>query len=265
MNQDRMYIENNGLKLHYRVCGEGTPLVLLNSAFADLRIWQPVVDRLAQKYQVIQMDFRYSGETEQDGADYTLYEDMDCLIQALNLDKVNLLGMSAGGHAALEYAIQYPDKVDKIFLISTGLFGVAEDERKVARMQAFQGALYSGNVDEAVDLWTSMWLLGEGRTAEDVAAEHVELFQAITKHNLIQGMQFKMPRMMEPTVNASLGSLDHEVFHLVGSHDYQDVANACEVLRENIMNYQQLTVDAAHIIPLDVPDVVVENVYNFIQ
>ncbi|NHJ49286.1 MAG: alpha/beta hydrolase, partial [Asgard group archaeon] len=63
MKNDKLFLEKNGLKLHYKINGEGKPIVLLNPAFSDFRIWSKVEESLSQKYRVIQLDFRYSGET----------------------------------------------------------------------------------------------------------------------------------------------------------------------------------------------------------
>lgn len=259
------FYEKNGLKLHYRISGEGKPVILLNSAFADMRVWSKVAGRLSQKYKVIQLDFRYSGKTEQDDSDYRLFEDLDGLINELGLNKVNLIGLSAGGYAALEYAIKYPSKVDKIFLISTGLFGVDEDPQKVERMKSFQSALYSGDVEEASRIWTKMWLVGENREVETLSSDNVALFKEITKDNLLKGINFKMPKFIEPSVNVSLGELEKEVFHMIGSLDYKDVFNSSEIFKENIKNYQELKVNAAHVIPLNLPELLVERVLHFIK
>lgn len=265
MKNNKLFYKSEGLKLHYRITGEGKPIILLNSAFADMRIWSKVEKSLSQKYKVIQIDFRYSGETEQDDSEYSLFEDIDCLINELGLSKVNLIGLSAGGYAALEYAIKYPSKVDKIFIISTGLFGVDEDQKKVERMKSFQSALYSGDVEEASRVWTKMWLLGENRKEDSLSADRIELFKEITQHNILKGMNFKMPKLMNPPVNVCLGELDKEVFHMIGELDYEDVFNSSKVFKENITNYQELRVNSAHIIPLDLPELVVESAMNFIK
>jgi len=42
MNKRSLYLEKDGLKMHYRVLGQGKPLVLLNAAFSDMRVWSYV-------------------------------------------------------------------------------------------------------------------------------------------------------------------------------------------------------------------------------
>jgi len=259
------FIEKEGLKLHYTITGEGKPIILLNPAFLDSRIWDLLVSDLSTNYQVIQFDFRFSGRTEQDDSDYSLYEDLHMLVEEMEFEKVNLVGLSAGGHTALEFAIQYPDKVDKLFLISTGLFGVKEDERKVPRMEKFQNALYSGDVKRASEEWTKMWLIGEDRSFEEISKDKIDLFMSITEHNLIKSVNFKMPKFIDPPVNVQLSKLENEIYHMIGNKDYEDVFESNKVFRENIKNYHEETVEAAHIIPMELPEYLVEKIKKFVE
>ncbi len=259
------FVEKEGLKVHYSIIGEGKPIILLNPAFLDSRIWNVLVDDLSANYQVIQFDFRFSGRTEQDDSDYSISEDLHLLVEELKFEKVNLVGLSAGGHTALEYAIQYPDKVDKLFLISTGLFGVKEDERKVHRMEKFQNALYSGDIKSASEEWTKMWLIGEDRSFENISKDKIDLFMSITEDNLIKSVNFKMPKFIDPPVNMQLSKLDNEIYHMIGSKDYEDVFESSKVFRENIKNYHEETVEAAHIIPIELSEYLIEKIKIFVE
>lgn len=265
MKNEYTFLKRDGLKLHYRLTGEGKPIVLLNSAFADLRIWSEVEAELSKRYKVVQFDYRYTGKTENDNADYNMAEDLNFLIEELGLEQVSLIGLSAGGHTALEYAIHYPDKVNKLFIISTGLFGVEEDENKVTNMKKFNTQLQSGNVEEAARVWTETWFLGEKKKARDVSLDKSDLFKNITKHNLLRSANFKMPYFINPPVNAQLSKIKQEVYHLVGTYDYQDVYNSSKVLADKINHYTEEQVGSAHIIPLEVPDLLVDRIVGFMN
>lgn len=260
-----MFLKKDGLKLHYKVIGKGKPIILLNPAFADLRIWSSIEESLSKRYKVIQLDFRYTGKTEQDDSDYSMFEDLNYLVDELGLKNINLIGLSAGGHTALEYAIQYPEKVDKLFIMSTGLFGVKEDEKKVIRMKDFQSKLYTGNVEEATNIWTKTWLIGENRSKEDVSLDKRKVFESITEHNLRKSANFKMPYFINPPVNEQLDKIDNKVCHLVGSFDYEDVNNSSKVLNDKINAYTEEQVRTAHIIPLELPELLVDKIVEFIK
>lgn len=265
MTNKSLFLEKNALKLHYKVTGTGKPLILLNSAFADLRIWSYVEESLSQYYKLIQLDFRYTGQTEEDGSDYTMYEDLNDLIDELGLSKVTLIGLSAGSHTALEYTINYPEKVDKVCLISAGLFGLEEDESKVKGMKTFESALYSGNIEETVNIWTKTWLIGIGRDENDLSQDKIELFKKISKASLLKCTNFKMPIFLNPPVNGCLKEIEQPVFHIVGKYDYEDVYNSSSVFKDNIKHYKEEQVAAGHIIPLELPDLLVERIIDFMN
>ncbi len=46
---DNLFLEKNGLKLHYKISGEGKPVILLNSAFSDMRVWSKVEKKFSTK------------------------------------------------------------------------------------------------------------------------------------------------------------------------------------------------------------------------
>lgn len=265
MNKKSMFLEKDGLKLHYKITGQGKPIILLNSAFADFRIWSSVEEELSKKYKLIQLDFRYTGKTEQDDSDYSMYEDLNFLIDELNLSDVSLIGLSAGAHTALEYTIQYPEKVHKLFLISAGLFGLEEDKNKVQRMNEFQSELYRGNIEEAVKIWTKTWLVGEIRNEEDISSHNMELFKNISKDTVLRSANFKMPYFINPPINELLDKINKEVYHLVGTYDYEDVYNSAKILSEEIKNYKEEQVKAAHIIPLEQADLLIDRIKKFID
>jgi pimeloyl-ACP methyl ester carboxylesterase len=265
MNNKSMFLEKDGLKLHYKITGQGKPIILLNSAFADLRIWSSVEEELSKKYKLIQLDFRYTGKTEQDDSDYSMYEDLNFLINELNISDVSLIGLSAGAHTALEYTIQYPAKVQKLFLISAGLFGLEEDINKVKKMNDFQSELFRGNIEEATKIWTKAWLVGEKRSEKDISSYNIELFKKITKESLLKSANFKMPYFINPPVNEFLDKIDKEVYNLVGTYDYEDVFNSAKTLSKKIKNYKEEKIESGHIIALEQANLLIDRIIKFID
>jgi 3-oxoadipate enol-lactonase len=109
--------------LYYEVTGSGPPVVLVHGA-ADLRIFDPVVDRLATKLTVIRHDQRGYGRTRvRDGAPATTLAtdvaDLDMLRATLGFQRVHVLALSNGGPIAIEHALTHPHAVDRLILLDT--------------------------------------------------------------------------------------------------------------------------------------------------
>ena len=112
----------NGIELAYQTFGEGDPLVLLHGGFGSVEMFGPNVAALASGRQVIGMDLQSHGRTP--AADRpmrfeTMADDVAALIRELGLPKADVMGFSLGGGVALRTAIQHPDVVNRLVLVST--------------------------------------------------------------------------------------------------------------------------------------------------
>jgi len=107
------------MKLNYKIEGQGPGLVILHGLFGSLDNWQTLARRWSNHFEVISVDQRNhgrSGHSDQMGYDY-MSEDLNELLSELNKDKVAILGHSMGGKTAMQFAIDYPDKVSHLFVL----------------------------------------------------------------------------------------------------------------------------------------------------
>jgi pimeloyl-ACP methyl ester carboxylesterase len=112
----------NGIDLAYQAFGEGHPLVLLHGGFGSVEMFGPNVDALAERRQVIGVDLQSHGRTPASDRPMrfeTMADDVAALIRHLGFEKADVMGFSLGGGVALRTAIQHPDVVDRLVLVST--------------------------------------------------------------------------------------------------------------------------------------------------
>ena len=115
----------NDIHLYYEIHGNGVPLMLVAGLASDSQSWQPIIRDLAQHCRVIILDNRGVGRTRTSDADISIQmiaDDCIALIRYLGLPSVNLLGHSMGGFVAQDWAIRYPECVDKLILAGTSAF-----------------------------------------------------------------------------------------------------------------------------------------------
>lgn len=107
------------MQLHYQTLGQGQPLVLLHGLFGSGDNWGMVARHFSQHYQVISVDLRNHGRSpHSDSHNYTdMADDLLELCDALGLERINLLGHSMGGKVAMQFATQYPDRVEKLIVV----------------------------------------------------------------------------------------------------------------------------------------------------
>src|SRR2546428_8537435 len=112
----------NGIELGYRVVGEGEPLILLHGGFGSLDMFGPNVELLAAGRQVIGVDLQSHGRspaTDRPMRFETMADDIAALIRSLGFERAAIMGLSLGGGVGLRTAIQHPDVVERLVLVST--------------------------------------------------------------------------------------------------------------------------------------------------
>ena len=110
----------NGVRLHYRIDGTGSPLILIHGSIVDYRYWQEQVPVLSKHFQVITYSRRYNypndNKLEPNHSAIVEAGDLLGLMDVLKIEKANILGHSYGGYTALWFATDHPERVKKLIL-----------------------------------------------------------------------------------------------------------------------------------------------------
>lgn len=115
------YANVNGVKIWYQTYGEGEPLILIHGGLGSIEMFGPNIELLAQGRRVIGVDLQGHGGTGPLGRPMTfeaMATDVAELIKALGYEKADVMGYSLGGATALRLAIDHPEVVDRLVLIS---------------------------------------------------------------------------------------------------------------------------------------------------
>ena len=110
------------IELYYEVHGEGTPLVLITGLGMPATTWYHQVPAFAAHHQVIVLDNRGAGRSDQPYGPYTvaqMAQDVVGLLDHLNIPRAHIVGLSLGGLIAQELALNWPDRVFGLVLAST--------------------------------------------------------------------------------------------------------------------------------------------------
>lgn len=119
----RGHIPVNGLSYYYEIHGSGKPLLLLHGGLGTMDMFGPVRAKLTGTHRVISVDLHGHGRTELGSRTIRMQDmgdDMAELVRGLGFDTVDVMGYSMGGEVALRMAIQHPNVVRRLVLVSTG-------------------------------------------------------------------------------------------------------------------------------------------------
>jgi pimeloyl-ACP methyl ester carboxylesterase len=117
------YIEANGVNYYYEIHGQGEPLLLLHGGLGSIDMFAPVLPALAEGRQVIGVDLHGHGRTALGDRKVSLQDmgdDMAVIVRQLGHTKVDALGYSLGGGVAFRLAVQHPELVRRLVIVSAG-------------------------------------------------------------------------------------------------------------------------------------------------
>ena len=125
------FLETRGFTAHVASTGSGPPLILLHGWPEFWATWEPMFERLADRYRLIAPDFRgfgesgnpVSGRSDQAGPD-VLADDIAALMDGLGLRRAGFVGHDVGGYVMQRLALNHPDKVAGLFFFNCATHGV---------------------------------------------------------------------------------------------------------------------------------------------
>jgi pimeloyl-ACP methyl ester carboxylesterase len=115
------YVEANGVNYYYEIQGRGQPLLLLHGGLGSVDMFRPILPQLTKERQVIAVDLHGHGRTALGDRPISLIaigDDLAAVLQKLGYDSVDVLGYSFGGGAAFRLAVQHPNLVRRLVVVS---------------------------------------------------------------------------------------------------------------------------------------------------
>ena len=112
-------VRSNDIEIYYEEHGSGEPLVLIMGWGCNAATWKPQLPGLAERFRVITFDNRGVGRTSAPKDAYSIAEmaeDTRGLLDALDIARTHVFGISMGGMIAQELALIYPERVDALAL-----------------------------------------------------------------------------------------------------------------------------------------------------
>ena len=138
---DEWEIELHGHRVLYRIAGDGPPVVLIHGMVNSSKHWEKVALQLADRYTVIAPDLLGHGDSAAVRGDYSLGAhacSIRDLLTTIGIDRATIVGHSLGGGIAMQFFYQFPQRVERLALISSG--GLGHEVSPMLRGAALPGA-----------------------------------------------------------------------------------------------------------------------------
>ncbi|HEY2386521.1 MAG TPA: alpha/beta fold hydrolase [Candidatus Binatia bacterium] len=138
---ERAEIILHGHRFSYRRAGDGPLMVLLHGIAGSAATWEDVIPRLSAHCRVIAPDLLGHGYSAKPRGDYSLgayANGIRDLLGALGEERGTIVGHSLGGGVALQFAYQFPERCERLVLVSSG--GLGRELHPLLRAAALPGA-----------------------------------------------------------------------------------------------------------------------------
>lgn len=178
----------DGVRLAYAVAGEGPPLVRAANWMTHLGydiespVWRHWVRDLARRHTFIRYDERGCGLSDWSASDFTFDDwvsDLESVVEALELERFPLLGVSQGGAVAVAYAARHPERVGKLVLCSAyargrGARAMNEEEKQAAALDLDLARVGWGRDDPAFRQVFAAQFIPDGTRADWAAFDQLQ-------------------------------------------------------------------------------------------
>jgi len=138
---ERVEVSLHGQRVKFTIAGHGPPVVLIHGVAGRATQWDQIVGLLAETHTVVAPDLLGHGESAKPRGDYSLgahATGIRDLLVGLNLERASIVGHSLGGGIAMQFAYQFPERCERLVLVSSG--GLGEEVHPLLRAATLPGS-----------------------------------------------------------------------------------------------------------------------------
>lgn len=246
-------------KLYHERAGQGPAIVFIHAAIADRRMWNREFATYSNDHTVVRYDVRGFGRSPPATEPYSDADDLRALLSHLGIHSTILVGCSNGGRIALDFAVEQPNAVAGLVLLSPGVAGFTADhapdgkpvfEEDGVRSSKISKAWNEGHMEEALAALQQYWA-----SAQEGA--NIELVRTMMKENaneIFTESSARHNRSPTPPAISRLGSISAPALVLLGDHDEPTMTYIVRTVVQGLPHGKLVPVPGAdHLINLSRP------------
>jgi 3-oxoadipate enol-lactonase len=228
------FADINGIKICYEIYGKENnyPIILIHGFGAKKEIWKAQVGALSKKFKAIIFDLRGSGKSDRPNTLYTMEmfaDDIKGLMEYLHIKKTHLIGRSLGGMIAQHFTLIYPERVNKLVLITTNP-GMPDEQGAEMLKKSYLEGLEQLKKDPEKEFWDKARVVFHHKFRKQMEANPKKKFYGIwSVEDRIRESIIDMPRRQDIENRAHaiakhntlerLSEIKNKTLLLAASHD----------------------------------------------
>ncbi|MDQ0393338.1 alpha/beta fold hydrolase [Labrys monachus] len=241
--------------------GTGTPLVLLHGFALDLRMWDDQFDAFSRRHRTVRYDLRGFGRSPVPGErPYSHAGDLLAILDALDIERAVVAGLSLGSNVALHFATEHADRTLGLILASPSLPGYPwrwQGDRP--REEAGRLARTAG-VEAAKAYWSGHSLFGSATRNPEIAARLARM----TADYGAWHWTHDDPQAGIPALQPRLPGIERPVLVVSGGLDIDAYRELAEIIADGVPGAELCAIpDAGHLVNMEAPQPFTDAVLRF--
>ncbi|GAE06534.1 alpha/beta fold hydrolase [Paenibacillus sp. JCM 10914] len=235
----------DGVRIAYRLDGSADHpvLVLANSIATSMNMWNGQISELSEHFRILRYDYRGHGHSDTPNVPYSfdrLGRDVLELLDALQFDRVHVLGLSLGGVVAQWLGIHAPERIDRLILSNTSSYlGPAEQWEGL-----INSVLEPGKLPEIADMFMHNWFPSHMLTSENSL---VASFRDMVLATRPQGIAGSWAAIRDMDMRRTVSLINSPTLVIAGQHDTVTLPEHGELLSKTISGAELLILPSVHL------------------
>lgn len=259
MEQQSGTIPVGGYSVYYETAGKGEPLLLLHAGLQNSAMWEDQVKDFSKDHLVITIDLPFHGKTTGIDTAILAKDVVKTVLDSLKIQKASVVGLSMGAAITQDFAIHYPQRVNKVVLMSSALYGYEDahpvDTSTFAWYRKLLAALEGKDTAKAALIFTQTWSEGIDSESDSLTKQASRYVYQTTLHTLRQHQLKNWPNLQDdPKAYAGISTLRMPVLILHGDRDQPIIAETSQYLEKAIPGAKRIEMKGvAHMINMEQP------------
>ena len=253
MDAQQGFADVNGTRLYYEVAGTGDPLVLIHGFTLDTRMWDDQFAPFAEGHRVVRYDTRGFGKSAPVGdAPYSHADDLAALLGFLDIASAAIVGLSAGGEIAIDFALAYPAMTRALAPVDAVVGGYRWSDAWSAQSGPVWQTARRQGIDAAKAQWLDLPLFVTARAQPAVAAR---LAAMVADYSGWHWVNRDPHRKNERPAIERLKEITAPTFVMLGERDVPDFRVMASLIATQISGARTITLPGVgHMANMEAPE-----------
>ena len=269
-NTDEGTVDVGDGKLYYQVAGSGEPLVLCHAGFVDSGMWDNQWEEFGRYFRVVRFDMRDYGRSDRAQGPVSRRADLKGLLDQLGIRHAVLVGCSMGGTIVLDFALEHPERVAGLVLVSADPSGFEMQGDPPPDLLAMISAMQKGDLEQVSELQLRLWIDGPFRQPEQVdpgvRRRAAEMNRIPVEHNTWAKVDTQPLDPLDPPAIQRLDQVHVPTLIIAGALDHPELLRAAGIMEKGIPGAGKVIIaGAAHLPSMEKPAAFNRAVLSFVQ